>query len=389
MDTTAHARHLHTKTGPITPIPRPEGCNGIGLVLQGGGALGAYQAGVYQALHEAGLEPDWVAGVSIGAVNAAIIAGNKPEHRVEKLEKFWLNITARDPSTIWPEGDMARMMRNMVSAFNGMAFGQPGFFKPRPVAGFLAPRGSRAATSLYDTAPLHDTLTKLVDFSLINEGSTRFAVGAVNVETANFLYFDNQSTEIQPEHIMASGALPPGLPMARIGRHQYWDGGLVSNTPLQHLLDNIGPNNMLVFQVDLFSAQGAVPRDMPEVLARMKDIQYSSRTRTTTDHFLETHRLKQALRDALHLVPPAILNAAQTQLKNELERLPEINILHLIYRQQAYEGDAKDYEFSRLSMKDHWRAGYFDTRNTLAHKDWLTFKGEGGINAYDIHSTGE
>ena len=375
---------------PIQALARPGGCDGIGLVLQGGGALGAYQAGVYQALHEAGLEPDWVVGVSIGAINCAIIAGNKPEHRLEKLEKFWMDITARDPSTFWPEGDAPRRLRNAMSAMNCMLFGQPGFFKPSLVNGWLAPRGSRAATALYDTSPLHKTLENLVDFDLINEGQVRFAVGAVNVATANFAYFDNNDVDIAPEHVMASGALPPALPMVRIGKHYYWDGGLVSNTPLQHLLDHCGSNNMLVFQVDLFSARGDIPRDMPEVLSRQKDIQYSSRTRTTTDHFLETHRLKQALRDALDLIPDDKLTEEQLKAKTDLERLPEINIMQLIYQQKAYEGDAKDYEFSRISMKDHWRSGYYDTRNTLAHKDWLTMKGTGGgIHTHDIHRHGE
>ncbi len=374
---------------PISPIERPKGCDTIGLVLQGGGALGAYQAGVYQALHEAGLEPDWVAGVSIGAVNSAIIAGNKPEHRLEKLEKFWMDITARDPYTTWFEGDDARKLRNGLSATNGMFFGQPGFFKPVPFSGFFAPRGARFATAMYDTSPLHRTLEKLADFKLINDGPVRLAVGAVDVESANFVYFDNALRELQPEHIMASGALPPGLPMIRIGRNQYWDGGLVSNTPLQHLLDNIGSKNLLTFQVDLFSARGEIPRDMPEVLARQKDIQYSSRTRTTTDHFLETHKLKQALRDALDKLPDTELSTEQLAMKEELRHLPEINILQLIYKQKAYEGDAKDYEFSRISMKEHWRSGYYDTRNTLIHKDWLQFQGKPGIRSFDQHRADE
>ena len=381
---------LRKPIAPIEPVARPHGCDGIGLVLQGGGALGAYQAGVYQALHEAGLEPDWVVGVSIGAINSAIIAGNLPENRLEKLEKFWMDITARDPLTEWPEGDAPRKLRNAISAMNGMLFGQPGFFKPAAVNAWLAQRGSRAATALYDTSPLHKTLENLVDFDLINDGPTRFAVGAVNVATANFAYFDNRETEIAPEHIMASGALPPALPMVRIGKHYYWDGGLVSNTPLQHLLDHCGNMNMLVFQVDLFSARGDIPRDMPEVLSRQKDIQYSSRTRTTTDHFLETHRLKQQLYDALSLIPDDQLSDAQRELKTSLARLPEINIMQLIYQQKAYEGDAKDYEFSRLSMRDHWRSGYYDTRNTLAHKNWLEMKGTGGgIHTHDIHRHGE
>jgi NTE family protein len=375
---------------PIKSLRRPDGCDGIGLVLQGGGALGAYQAGVYQALHEAGLEPDWVVGVSIGAINSAIIAGNPPERRLERLEQFWNTVTSRDPVTYWPDGDANRKFRNQLSATNAMLFGQPGFFKPNTVNGWLAQRGSRMATALYDTSPLHKTLDELVDFEMINNGQTRFAVGAVNVASANFAYFDNANIDIGPEHVMASGALPPALPMVRIGKHYYWDGGLVSNTPLQHLLDNCGSQNMLVFQVDLFSASGDIPRDMPEVLSRQKDIQYSSRTRTTTSHFLETHRLKQALYEALSMIPEDKLSDEQRAKKAELARLPEINIMQLIYKQKAWEGDAKDYEFSRLSMKDHWRSGYYDTRNTLGHKDWLTMKGTGGgIHTHDIHRYGE
>ena len=373
---------------PIDPVGRPEGCDIIGLVLQGGGALGAYQAGVYQALHEAGLEPDWVSGVSIGSVNAAIIAGNAPEHRVAKLEKFWMKVTSRDPFTTWFEGDSARKLRNTLSSLHGMAFGQPGFFRPVPVSGYLAPRGARFATAMYDTSPLHNMLNELVNFDLINEGRIHLAVGAVNVETANFTYFDNTKDELGPEHIMASGALPPGLPMIRIGQHQFWDGGLVSNTPLQYMLDNIGSRNLLAFQVDLFSARGEIPRDMPEVLARQKDIQYSSRTRTVTDYFLKTHKLKQMLGDVLGKVPDTELSQEQRSMKAELQTLPEINILQLIYKQKAYEGDAKDYEFSRISMKEHWRSGYYDTRNTLKHEDWLSFNGQHGIRAYDLHRIG-
>ncbi len=372
------------------PAPRtghPHGYDGVGLVLQGGGALGAYQAGVYQALHEAGLEPDWVVGVSIGAINSAIIAGNPPEKRLEKLEEFWNTVTSSDPYTIWPEGDTARKLRNSLSAMNAMLFGQPGFFKPNVQNGWLAPRGSKMATALYDTSPLHKSLKKLVDFDLINNtGKIRFAVGAVNVASANFAYFDNANEAIAVEQVMASGALPPALPMVRIGSDYYWDGGLVSNTPLQHLLDNCGSQNMLVFQVDLFSARGEIPRDMPEVLSRQKDIQYSSRTRMTTDYFMRTHKLKQALYEALCLVPEERLSEAQRQQRVELASLPDVNIMQLIYRQKAYEGDAKDYEFSRLSMKDHWRSGYQDTSNTLLRKEWFkTATGGDGIHSHDIH----
>ncbi len=217
------------------------------------------------------------------------------ERRLERLEEFWTTITASDPITAWPEGDALRKFRNAFSAMNAMLFGQPGFFAPNTSNAWLAQRGSKAATAMYDTSPLRETLGRLVDFDLLNSGKVRFAVGAVNVANANFAYFDNANITIGPEHVMASGALPPALPMVRIGKNHYWDGGLVSNTPLMHLLDNCGSRNTLVFQVDLFSARGEIPRDLPEVMSRTKDIQYSSRTRLITDYFVKTHKLQQAL----------------------------------------------------------------------------------------------
>ena len=370
---------------------RPEGCDGVALVLQGGGALGAYHGGVYQALHEAGLEPDWVVGVSIGAITCGLIAGNPPGRRLERLEEFWNTVTAHDPLTIWPDGDAARKMRNAFSSMNTIVFGQPSFFRPNLVNSWIAPRGTKLATSLYDTSPLERTLRKLVDFDLINSSSKiRLAVGATNVASGNFSYFDNELGVIVPEHIMASGALPPALPMVRIGGDYYWDGGLVSNTPLQHLLNNCGSQNKLVFQVDLFSASGEIPRDMPEVLTRQKDISYSSRTRIVTDYYMQSLKLKQALYEALCRIPDDKLTEDEQRQKNDLATLPDINIMQLIYRQKPYEGDAKDYEFSRLSMKDHWRAGYHDTRATLHHKDWFEMtKGGSGIRSHDIHRINE
>jgi NTE family protein len=250
---------------------RPPGCDRIALVLQGGGALGAYQAGVYQALHEAGLWPDSVAGVSIGGINGAIIAGNQPEHRLAKLREFWETVTAGRGWPFLPEGDDARKMHNMWSSWMTIAFGQPGFFAPRPDNAWFSPRGARSATAFYDTTPLRETLRRLIDFDLLNSGDVRYAAGSVNVTTGNFAYFDSTRMTIEPEHVMASGALPPALPMVRIGSDHFWDGGLVSNTPLQHIIDNPLGTHELVFQVDLFSAIGALPRDMPDVLGRQKD----------------------------------------------------------------------------------------------------------------------
>jgi len=204
---------------------RPEGCDRVALVLQGGGALGAYQAGVYQALHESGIEPDWVSGVSIGAINAAIIAGNVPDQRLSRLRTFWELITDRKIWPFTPDGDIFRKARNATSSWMTMIGGQPGFFEPRVPGPWLSFTGAQTATSYYDNGPLRETLLQLADFSIINSQAIRLAVGAVNVLTGNFVYFDNAREPIEPEHVMASGALPPALPMMKIGTDHYWDGG--------------------------------------------------------------------------------------------------------------------------------------------------------------------
>jgi NTE family protein len=365
---------------------RPERCDRIALVLQGGGALGAYQAGVYQALHEVGIEPDWVCGVSIGAINSAIIAGNTPGRRLERLHTFWDRITDRKIWHYTPDGDVYRKARNFVSSYMTTALGQPGFFKPHTTNPWLSPTGAKTATSYYDTEPLRQTLLELVDFDLINEKRTRFAVGAVNILSGNFIYFDNAHDEIIPEHIMASGALPPALPMVKVGTDHFWDGGIVSNTPLQHLLDQEDELNSLVFQVDLFSARGTLPRDMQDVMARHKDIMYSSRTRYNTDVYRKVHNLKARLHNALERIPNDQLTDEEREFKSKITRLPEIAILQLIYQQKAYEGDAKDHEFSGTSMREHWMSGYEDTKRTLKRREWTTIPERGmGIVVHDVH----
>lgn len=229
----------------------PPGTDHLALVLQGGGALGAYQAGVYQALHEARLYPNSVAGVSIGGINSAIIAGNPPERRLERLREFWETVTSGRGWPFLPEGDNARKMHNMWSSLMTILIGQPGFFEPRPQNAWFSQRGARSATSFFETKPLRETLLRLVDFDLLNNGDVGYAAGSVNVESGNFVYFDSRHTTIVPEHVMASGALPPALPMIQVGTDYFWDGGLVSNTPLQHIIDNPVGEKVLVFQVDL------------------------------------------------------------------------------------------------------------------------------------------
>ncbi|WP_426434336.1 patatin-like phospholipase family protein [Bradyrhizobium genosp. P] len=365
---------------------RPEGCNRVALVLQGGGALGAYQAGVYQALHEVGIEPDWVCGVSIGAINSALIAGNPPEKRLERLHTFWDRITSRKIWHYTPDGDIFRQARNFTSSWMTTTLGQPGFFTPHQTNPWFSPTGSRTATSYYDTVPLRESLLELVDFDRINSKKMRFAVGAVNVLSGNFIYFDNAHDEIIPEHIMASGALPPALPMVKVGTDHFWDGGIVSNTPLQHLLDQEDNANSLVFQVDLFSARGTLPRDIQDVMARHKDIMYSSRTRYNTDVYRKTYSLRTALHNALAKIPDDQLSEDERQLKKSNSTLPGITLLQLIYQQKAYEGDAKDHEFSGTSMREHWASGHEDTKRSLKRRDWIKMPENGmGIVIHDVH----
>ncbi|MBB3290109.1 MULTISPECIES: patatin-like phospholipase family protein [Rhizobium] len=358
----------------------------VALVFQGGGALGAYQAGVYQALAEAGCEPTWLSGVSIGAVNAAIIAGNEPSRRLQRLEQFWQIISGRKIWAYTPEGDFFRDIRNRTSSWMTMTMGQPGFFKPRFPNPWLELPGAEGATSFYDSAELKKTLEMLIDFDLLNDGKKRFSVGAVNVRTGNFVYFDTDNIRIGPEHIMASGALPPALPAIRIEGEYYWDGGIVSNTPLQYLLDQEEDRSSLVFQVDLFSARGVLPRSMPDVLSRHKDIMYSSRTRQNTDNFKRIHGLKMKLLGALRRVPKDQLTPEEEELIADYSDAGVVNIVHLIYQHKNYEGHAKDYEFSGTSMREHWDMGLEDTKRTLRHSEWLLppFSGD-AVAIHDLH----
>lgn len=358
----------------------------IALVLQGGGALGAYQAGVFEALSEASIQPRWLSGVSIGAINAAIIAGNEPGAQLDRLRAFWELVSSRKVWHYTPEGDIYRTIRNQASAWMTMFGGLPGFFTARMLNPWCQMTGAGGATSFYDTGELAKTLNRLIDWTIINNQERRLSVGAVNVRTGNFRYFDTALERIGPEHIMASGALPPAFPAIRIENEHYWDGGIVSNTPLQYLLELEEIHDTLVFQVDLFSARGDLPRDMPAVLARHKDIMYSSRTRNNTDTFRRLHNLRLQLRDALLRLPQESLRDADRQFLAQMEDVPQVNIIHLIYQQQGYEGHAKDYEFSGTSMREHWAAGLADTRKTLRHRKWLEIPPEHiGMTVHDVH----
>lgn len=363
-----------SKTGRLRKRPEFD-C--IILLLQGGGALGAYQAGVYEALAEAGLHPNWVAGISIGSINAAIIAGNPPNQRVEKLREFWEGITKQpvdlggELGRVMARGDAARASLNQMSAAVALLAGASGFFRPRIPNPWFHPPGTIDATSYYETTQLKATLESIVDFDRVNsrDANPRLSLGAVNVRSGNLVYFDSSKQIIHPEHVMASGALPPGFPAIEIEGEHYWDGGLVSNTPLQWVAMTQRPPDALVFQVDLWSATGEFPRNLAEVATRQKEIQYSSRTRAFTDYFKHVNRLRNIVAEFLEELPEEILQSEKVKfLSSNVER-HAANIVQLIYRPKGYEGDSKDYEFSRCSMEEHWRAGYYDAARALRHPE--------------------
>ncbi|CAE6701875.1 DUF3734 domain-containing protein [Paraburkholderia aspalathi] len=369
----------------------------IALVLQGGGALGSYQAGVYEGLAETGVQPNWIAGVSIGALNTAIIAGNAPENRVEALRGFWDSICH---PLDWVGGlgawmlpgfgaqDLSRKWASLWAASRALTEGQPGFFSPRnplPMAGFG--KQNPNAVSYYDTAALRETLLKFADFDRINDGDIRVSVGAVNVRTGNLVYFDNTKMRLEPEHFMASGALPPGFPAVEIDGEYYWDGGLVSNTPLTEVLRDADHKDTLVFQVDLWSARGNAPGDFLDVSERAKDIQYSSRTRAVTSMLADRQKHARFIKELLAHVPPDLRRTDPLfRLAEEAADGSAINVVHLIYKNKPYEGHYKDYEFSVDTMHEHWESGLEDIRDSFAHREWFDVPSrEQGFVTHDVH----
>jgi NTE family protein len=340
------------------------------LVLQGGGALGAYQAGAYGALCHHDFEPKWLAGISIGAINAAIIAGNPREKRIGKLRQFWEMASSPVPWSPFLPGDRVRSLFNETSAAIVATFGVPGFFAPRFPPPLFWPPGSPQSLSYYDTAPLRETLETLVDFDLLNSNGIRLSVGAVNVRTGNFTYFDNTQQKIGPEHIMASAALPPGFPPIEIDGESYWDGGIVSNTPLDYVLEQTR-DDLLIFQVDLFSARGKVPGTVFEASEREKDIRYSSRTRMNTDMAQRIHNTRHALRALIAKLPESFKDDPLVHTLSEAAKESTVTVVHLIYRSKKYEAASKDYEFSRHGMLEHWAAGERDVGASMRHPEWL------------------
>jgi NTE family protein len=340
----------------------------IVLVLQGGGALGAYQAGVYQALSEGGIEPEWVIGTSIGAINGAIIAGNEPAARLERLQMFWSRVgNGRLLDEVWTPS----IIGNALASVHILAQGVPGFFQPNPQAAWnlRLPVGIEHA-SFYTTEPLKGTLTELVDFVYINHRRVRFTVGAVNARTGRMRYFDCRDTKVGLEHVMASGALPPGFPAVCIEGEPYWDGGLYSNTPIEVVLDDNPRRDSLIFSVNMWHSSGAEPKSIWQVLGRQKDIQYASRVESHIARQEQIHRLRHVIRELAKRIPSEQRDDPEVQELSEYGCRTTMHLVRLLAPRLDHEDHTKDIDFTRAGIRTRWQAGYADTRRILAQKPW-------------------
>ncbi|MDO5505933.1 MAG: patatin-like phospholipase family protein [Pseudoxanthomonas suwonensis] len=369
------------------------------LVLQGGGALGGYQCGAYEAMHEAGVLPDWFSGISIGAINAAIMAGNAPAERLPQLRRFWETVAEpAGPLSAWavavrgliaaiPDDESVLGWGRDMSALGALTQGQRGFFRPRMFSPFLFADGSEHATSFYDTTPLRETLLSLVDFERINADSgVRLTVGAASVTTGNFRYFDSAREPIHVDHVMASGALPPAFPAVEIDGDAWWDGGIVSNTPLEYVLECHPHGDTLAFQVDLWPARGRRPQSMLDVHERVKEIRFSSRTRHGTRMVQLQQKLQAALLELVELLPERKLPAHLQDTFAPYLDDRVFNIVHLIYQSKSHERQSKDYAFGLIPLREHWETGLRDTRATLAHADYFTLPDRTvGFAVHDVH----
>ncbi|MCC8956168.1 patatin-like phospholipase family protein [Bradyrhizobium sp. Pear77] len=338
------------------------------LVLQGGGAIGAYQAGVYQALQEAGLEPDWIIGTSIGAINASLIAGNEPEDRLTKLRTFWSRIERK---AIWNLPTGLPDLDAKIASWATLAGGIPGFFRPNPLAraGDFYPLGADNA-GFYSTAPLQDTLDELVDFSLANRCKPRLTVGAAQVRTSEMHYFDSRDSELAVKHIMASGALPPAFPAIRIDGELYWDGGILSNTPTEVVFEDNPRKNSLIFAVHLWNPIGHEPTTMSEVFNRYKDVQYSSRIASQIARHQQSHRLRHVI-DQLasrlsegERADPAVRELIAYGCRTRM------HVVRLLAPRLDHETHTKDIDFSAKGIMQRWDLGYADTKAVLERAPW-------------------
>jgi NTE family protein len=358
-------------TAPVSkrkPAKTPRLPGQVVLVLQGGGALGAYQAGVYQALHEVGIEPDWVIGTSIGAINAGILAGNEVKNRLPRLREFWQRVERREfLGLAAPWHSLIDAMSNFTTLIGGV----PGFFEPNPPA-FWGPhiRLGAEQAGYYSTAPLEATLGELVDCSLLNRCKPRLTVGVANVRTSQMHYFDARETEITVRHIMASGALPPAFPAIRIGEDYYWDGGILSNTPTEAIFDDNPRRDSVIFAVHMWNPTGEAPETMWEVLHRQKDIQYSSRVASHIARQLQAHRLRHVISQLLKHIPEKQRNMPEVRELAGYGCVTQMHVVQLLAPRLANEDHTKDIDFSASGIRARWEAGYADTSRTVAAAPW-------------------
>jgi NTE family protein len=340
----------------------------IVVVFQGGGALGAYQAGVYQALHEAGIEPNWIIGTSIGAINSSLIAGNAPDVRLARLKEFWDMMADKmnwSAAAAWPQ------MRQTLSYWNTLAHGLPGFFEPNPMA-FLGPHVLLGAdmAGYYSTAPLAKTLGELVDFSLVNRCTPRLTVGAAHVRTSQMKYFDSRDMEISLKHVMASGALPPAFPAVRVDGELYWDGGILSNTPTEVIFDDNPRRSSLIFAVQMWNPIGPEPETMWEVMHRQKDIQFSSRVTSHIARQLQSHRLRHVIKELLAYIPEDVRNSDKVRELASWGCLTRMHVVRLLAPRLANEDHTKDVDFSPSGIRKRWEAGHADALRAIETKPW-------------------
>src|SRR5712675_1365620 len=338
------------------------------LVLQGGGALGSYQAGVYQALHEAGIEPDWIIGTSIGAINASLIAGNAPQDRLSRLREFWKKM---EQNPVWNFRDIFPGFNEKLSYWSTVTNGIPGFFRPNPLAhaGDLYPLGADSA-GYYSTSPLEKTLSELVDFNLVNQCSPRLTVGAAHVRTSQMRYFDSRDAELGVKHIMASGALPPAFPAIRIDGELYWDGGILSNTPTEIVFDDNPRRDALIFAAHMWNPVGPEPGSIWEVLHRHKDIQYSSRISSHVVRQKQTHRMRHVISQLAARLSDDNRDSDAAKELASYGCTTRMHVVQLLAPRLSRENHTKDIDFSRSGIRHRWEAGFEHTKHMLEKKPW-------------------
>ncbi len=358
------AGHGRKETGKAAPLPGQ-----VVLVLQGGGALGAYQVGVYEAMHEAGVEPDWVIGTSIGAINAALIAGNATDNRMERLREFWSRVeqgASHDFMGLWTR--LPNASANLATVMQGI----PCFFVPNPAAWISShiPLGAERA-AYYSTAPLRETLSELVEFDCNSKGHTRLTVGAVNARNGEMRYFDSRDETINLDHVLASGALPPAFPAVRIDGDPYWDGGIYSNTPIEAVLDDNPRKDSLIFTVNVWNPEGTEPESVWEVMGRTKDIQYASRAKSHIARQKQIHHLRHIIRELTKRVPETARKSAAVSELAGWGCGTTMHVARLNAPNLDGEDHTKDIDFTPEGIRMRWQAGYADTREMLDRAPWM------------------